>query len=783
MFSKIKIRGKLIASFAIVTIIAGVIGIVGVLQTSKIVKADTTLYNKVTVPLYNLAEISIQFERAILNCRDMVSENSPEKIARIIEARKENSRLISLSLASYAKTILTDENRQMVAEFKENRKLLTEDIQLIEKLAKSNSDSEAFDYMRNGRFIETAAKEQKLIDSMFNTQVSEGKMISDNNQLIASTSANTIILLIIFGVIAAIGLGFLISANISGIIRQLLNETRKLIEATIAGKLNVRGNPEKINFEFREIMVGFNETLEAVIKPLNVAAECVDQISKGKIPSKISENYNGDFNIIKNNLNQCIDGMGGLVEANAVLQKMALNDYTSKVEGKYQGIYADVAEATNFVHIRITHVIEIVENIAKGELKDLADLEKIGRRSENDTLMPSMIQMMNAIKLLIEDANILAKAAIEGKLQIRADATKHWGDFKKIIEGFNNTLDAVIDPLNVAADHIAKISKGILPQVDTDQYNGDFKTMLKSLSDMVDVIGKIITEIQDAAANLSLSSQEMTATTESLSQGSNEQASSTEQISSSIEQMTANILQNSENAQQTEKIAIKASEDVLEGSRAVDLTVQSMKNIAQKITIISDIARRTDLLAINAAIEAARAGEHGKGFAVVSAEIRKLAERSQIAATEIEEVSRTSVDIAERSGKVLSEIVPDIQKTARLVQEITAASMEQNSGTIQINNAVQQLATVTNSTASSSEELASSAEELSNQAEMLKETISFFKLNENTDTSLKTKITKPKQTHERVYPNTKLKRPTISPIYKELNLSGKSLNDEDYESL
>ncbi len=385
----------------------------------------------------------------------------------------------------------------------------------------------------------------------------------------------------------------------------------------------------------------------------------------------------------------------------------------------------------------------------------------------------------SVINNLLEQTKRLINAAKLGNLKTRGNPEEISIEFRGIMVGINEILDAVIIPLNVAADHIAKISNGVLPEVSTELYNGDFKIILQSLADMVGVISNIVSEIQGAAENLSLSSEEMTATTENLSQGANEQASSTEEISSSIEEMTANITQNAENAQQTEKIAQKASDDVLEGSKAVNLTVDSMKNIAQKITIISEIASRTDLLAINAAIEAARAGEHGKGFAVVAAEIRKLAERSQIAASEIEEVSRTSVGVAERSGKVLTEIVPDIQKTARLVQEIAAASLEQNSGTKQINNAVQQLATVTNSTASSAEELASSAEELAQQAESLLNAISFFKTTVNA--SGKAKTNKSKRVHEPVLQSNKVKQQVVSSV------SALSQNffrkDEGYENM
>ena len=195
-----------------------------------------------------------------------------------------------------------------------------------------------------------------------------------------------------------------------------------------------------------------------------------------------------------------------------------------------------------------------------------------------------------------------------------------------------------------------------------------------------------------------------------------------------MEQMASNIKQNADNAQQTEKIALKAADDAKEGGHAVGETVSAMKEIASKISIIEEIARQTNLLALNAAIEAARAGEHGKGFAVVASEVRKLAERSQTAAGEINNLSASSVEVAERAGEMLEKIVPDIQKTAELVQEINAASNEQRAGANQINQAIQQLDQVIQQNAAASEEMASTSEELLSQAEQLQSTIGFFKI-------------------------------------------------------
>ena len=251
-----------------------------------------------------------------------------------------------------------------------------------------------------------------------------------------------------------------------------------------------------------------------------------------------------------------------------------------------------------------------------------------------------------------------------------------------------------------------------------------------SLQAMLDKLRAVVGEVQAAAGNVAAGSEELSATAENLSQGATEQASSVEEVSSSTEQMAGSIKQNSENAQVTEKIAIQASKDAEEGGAAVSKTVTAMKEIADKIGIIEEIARQTNLLALNAAIEAARAGEHGKGFAVVAAEVRKLAERSGVAAAEIGELSASSVDIAEQAGEMLKKIVPDIRQTTDLIEEIAAASGEQSVGVGQINQGIQRLDKVIQANAAVAEEMASTAEELSAQAGQLNQAMGFFRLEE-----------------------------------------------------
>ncbi|MBU1228403.1 MAG: MCP four helix bundle domain-containing protein [Proteobacteria bacterium] len=289
---------------------------------------------------------------------------------------------------------------------------------------------------------------------------------------------------------------------------------------------------------------------------------------------------------------------------------------------------------------------------------------------------------------------------------------------------------AITRPVMQGVDFAKRMAEGdFTTQLDIHQKD-EIGILAAALNDMVVQLRQVVADVRGATENVASGSEELSASSEALSQGATEQAAAVEEVSSSMEEMTANIKQNAENAQQTQKIALQAAKDAQEGGVAVNKAVTAMKSIAEKISIIEEIARQTNLLALNAAIEAARAGEHGKGFAVVAAEVRKLAERSGNAAGEISELSSSTVSISEQAGEMLTKLVPDIQRTADLVQEIAAASAEQNSGAEQINRAIQQLDQVIQQNASASEEMASTSEELSSQAQQLQQTMGFFRVDE-----------------------------------------------------
>jgi methyl-accepting chemotaxis protein len=286
-------------------------------------------------------------------------------------------------------------------------------------------------------------------------------------------------------------------------------------------------------------------------------------------------------------------------------------------------------------------------------------------------------------------------------------------------------------PMKLGVDFALALADGDLDaKLDVVQQD-EVGMLAQALRDMVKKLRSVVQDVKVASENVAMGSNELSSASQNMSQGATEQAASAEEASASMEEMAANIKQNADNAMQTEKIAQNAAEQAKESGGAVGETVTAMREIASKISIIEEIARQTNLLALNAAIEAARAGEHGKGFAVVASEVRKLAERSQTAAGEISHLSNSSVEIANRAGEMLSKLVPDIQKTAELVQEISASTGEQTTGADQINRALQQLDQVIQQNASASEEMASTSEELSSQAEHLKDAVSFFKMQDD----------------------------------------------------
>ena len=559
----------------------------------------------------------------------------------------------------------------------------------------------------------------------------------------------------------------------------LVSEAGMLVEAAVAGRLDTRGDASKFGGDFGKIVQGVNETLDAVIGPLNVAAEYVDRISKGDIPEPITDEYKGDFNEIKNNLNQCIDVMKGLLKETdrlivaTVEGKLDTRGDAEKFPGGWGQLVGGVNDLVDAFVGPINVTAEYVDRISAGDIPEPITDEYKGDFNE---IKNNLNQCIDVMKGLLKETDRLIVATVEGKLDTRGDAEKFPGGWGRLVGGVNDLVNAFVAPIRVTAEYVDRISKGDIPEPITDEYKGDFNeiknnlnVLVKAMNEVTEIAEEIATgnlmisvekrsdqdllmmalqrmvqeltsiavNVQTAADQVASGSQEISTSAQELSQGATEQSASVEEVSSSMEEMNSTVAQNADNAKETASIAEKAAIDAQEGGKSVSETVQAMKSIAAKIGIIEEIARQTNMLALNAAIEAARAGEHGKGFAVVASEVRKLAERSQTAAQEIGNLSGSSVEVAEKAGKLIEEIVPGIQKTAELVQEINASSAEQADGIDQVTKAVEQLDQVIQQSASASEEMASTSEELTGQSDQLREAAAFFKVDQQSSSGFR----------------------------------------------